>query len=50
MRSARTCAERLAPYKHPRRLHRVAALPQNALGKLQRHRLREGRVLGEPPE
>jgi malonyl-CoA/methylmalonyl-CoA synthetase len=43
-------ASRLAPYKHPRRLHRVAALPKNALGKLQRHRLQEGRVLGEPPE
>ncbi len=41
------CAERLAPYKHPRRLHRVAELPKNALGKLQRHRLSEGRVLPE---
>jgi malonyl-CoA/methylmalonyl-CoA synthetase len=41
------CAARLAPYKHPRRLHRVAELPKNALGKLQRHRLSEGRVLPE---
>jgi malonyl-CoA/methylmalonyl-CoA synthetase len=44
------CASRLAPYKHPRRVHRVAELPRNALGKLQRQRLREGRVLPEPPE
>jgi malonyl-CoA/methylmalonyl-CoA synthetase len=43
----RHCAERLAPYKHPRELHWVAALPRNALGKLQRHRLRDGRVLPE---
>jgi malonyl-CoA/methylmalonyl-CoA synthetase len=43
----RHCAERLAPYKHPRLLHQVAALPRNALGKLERHRLREGRVLPE---
>ena len=41
------CAERLAPYKHPRIVHRVAALPRNALGKLQRHRLRDGSVLPE---
>jgi malonyl-CoA/methylmalonyl-CoA synthetase len=46
----RHCAERLAPYKHPRRIHRVAELPKNALGKLQRQRLREGRVLPEPAE
>jgi malonyl-CoA/methylmalonyl-CoA synthetase len=43
----RHCGERLAPYKHPRALHWVAALPRNALGKLQRHRLRDGRVLPE---
>ncbi len=46
----RHLADRLAPYKHPRQLHRVPELPRNALGKLQRHRLRAGRVLGEPPE
>ncbi len=40
----RHCAERLVAYKHPRRLHWVAELPRNALGKLQRHRLRDGRV------
>ncbi len=39
------CTERLAAYKHPRIVHRVAALPRNALGKLQRHRLRDGNVL-----
>ncbi len=39
------CAERLAAYKHPRIVHRVAALPRNALGKLQRHRLCDGSVL-----
>ncbi|MDE0885197.1 MAG: AMP-binding protein [Myxococcota bacterium] len=38
-------ASRLAPYKHPRILFRVDALPRNALGKLQKHRLQGGRVL-----
>ena len=33
---------RLAYYKRPRRTHRIAALPRNALGKVQRHLL-------EPP-
>ena len=31
--------ERLAYYKRPRRTYRIAALPRNALGKVQRHRL-----------
>ena len=31
--------ERLAYYKRPRRTHRIAALPRNALGKVQRHQL-----------
>ena len=31
--------ERLAYYKRPRRTHRIAALPRNALGKVQRHHL-----------
>ena len=31
--------ERLAYYKRPRRTHRIAALPRNALGKVQRQRL-----------
>ena len=34
----------LAPFKHPRALHRVDALPRNALGKVQKHRLRAGHV------
>jgi malonyl-CoA/methylmalonyl-CoA synthetase len=42
------CASLLAPYKHPRRVHRVGELPKNALGKLQRQRLRDGQVLPEP--
>jgi len=39
--------DRLAPFKHPRALHPVAALPRNALGKVQKHRLEDGRVLPE---
>ena len=39
--------DRLAPYKHPRLLHFVAALPRNALGKTQKHRLVGGRILPE---
>ena len=35
----------LAPFKHPRALHRVEALPRNALGKVQKHRLSKGEVL-----
>ncbi len=31
--------ERLAYYKRPRRTYRIAALPRNALGKVQRHQL-----------
>jgi len=38
-------ADRLAPYKHPRILHAVDSLPRNALGKVQKHRLRDGSVL-----
>ena len=37
----------LAPFKHPRTLHRVDALPRNALGKVQKHRLADGAVLPE---
>jgi len=37
--------DRLAAYKHPRRLWRVEQLPRNALGKVQKHRLAGGRVL-----
>jgi acyl-coenzyme A synthetase/AMP-(fatty) acid ligase len=32
-------AERLAPFKCPRRLHFVEALPRNALGKVLKHEL-----------
>ena len=39
--------DRLAPYKHPRGLHLVDALPRNALGKVQKHRLSGGEVLAE---
>ena len=35
------CRERLAPYKVPRAWHIVAALPQNALGKVRKAMLRE---------
>ncbi len=34
-------AERLAPYKRPKRVHHVAQLPRNALGKVTRSELRE---------
>ena len=37
----RLCAERLAPYKRPRAYRVVASLPRNAMGKVQRDRLRE---------
>ena len=37
--------DELAPFKHPRELHIVDALPRNALGKVQKHRLDRGRVL-----
>ncbi|MBK7947324.1 MAG: AMP-binding protein [Deltaproteobacteria bacterium] len=40
--------DRLAPFKHPRALYGVEALPRNALGKVQKHRLAAGRVLPEP--
>jgi acyl-CoA synthetase (AMP-forming)/AMP-acid ligase II len=32
-------AEHLAPYKRPRLIHYLDALPRNALGKVQRHQL-----------
>jgi malonyl-CoA/methylmalonyl-CoA synthetase len=43
----RFLADRLAPYKQPRLLHALDALPRNALGKVQKHRLRDGRVVGD---
>jgi malonyl-CoA/methylmalonyl-CoA synthetase len=39
--------DRLAPFKQPRALHRVEALPRNALGKVQKHRFDSGRVRPE---
>ena len=33
------CAERLAPYKRPRRWERIDEVPRNALGKVVRHEL-----------
>ena len=38
---------RLASYKHPRALHSIGSLPRNALGKVQKHRLAQGRVRAE---
>jgi malonyl-CoA/methylmalonyl-CoA synthetase len=40
-------ADQLAPYKYPRAFHIIDALPRNALGKVQKHRLDAGRVLIE---
>jgi acyl-CoA synthetase (AMP-forming)/AMP-acid ligase II len=36
-----SCAEQLADYKRPRRVHVVAELPRNATGKVLKHLLRE---------
>lgn len=41
---------RLAGYKHPQRVYAVDALPRNALGKVQRHRLAESAAGREPVE
>ncbi len=38
---------RLASFKHPRALYIVDALPRNALGKVQKHRLQDGIVRPE---
>lgn len=38
---------RLASFKHPRALYVVDALPRNALGKVQKHRLQDGIVRPE---
>ncbi len=35
------CREQIAGFKVPRRFHRVESLPRNALGKVQKHLLRE---------
>ena len=35
------CRDQLASFKKPRRVHFVATLPRNALGKIQKHVLRE---------
>jgi fatty-acyl-CoA synthase len=39
--TANHCSGQLAPYKHPRHLKFVDALPRNATGKVQKFRLRE---------
>jgi acyl-CoA synthetase (AMP-forming)/AMP-acid ligase II len=44
----RFLADRLAPYKQPRLVHAVEALPRNALGKVQKHRLHDGQIIPEP--
>jgi o-succinylbenzoate---CoA ligase len=44
------CRERLAPYKVPKRVRPVAALPRNRAGKLLRARLRASGDRGEPPD
>jgi acyl-coenzyme A synthetase/AMP-(fatty) acid ligase len=44
------CRERLAPYKAPKRVRPVAALPRNRAGKLLRGRLRASGDRGEPPD
>jgi malonyl-CoA/methylmalonyl-CoA synthetase len=43
----RFLGDRLASYKQPRLLHAVSELPRNALGKVQKHRLRDGQVVDE---
>ena len=40
----RWIGDRLAAFKHPRALYAVSALPRNALGKVQKHRLEAGSV------
>ena len=35
------CARQLASFKVPRTVHRIDALPRNAMGKIQKHRLTE---------
>ena len=42
--------ESLAAYKHPRIVHHLDSLPHNALGKVQKHRLAEGRIVPEPSD
>ena len=36
--------ERIAGYKIPRTFYRLSLLPRNALGKIQKHRLKERRI------
>lgn len=43
----RWIGDQLAAFKHPRALHPVEALPRNALGKVQKHRLEAGHVRPE---
>ena len=46
----RFLGDQLAGFKHPRAIHIVEELPRNALGKIQKHRLADGRVRDEEPD
>jgi malonyl-CoA/methylmalonyl-CoA synthetase len=41
------CRKSLAGYKKPRRVAFADALPRNALGKVLKHRVREGLIKGK---
>jgi fatty-acyl-CoA synthase len=43
------CRDRLADYKHPRRVCQLDALPRNALGKVDKQALRERAIASPPP-
>ena len=43
------CRDHLASYKKPRRVLFIDALPRNAMGKIQKHILRESLKLDSPP-
>ncbi|CAN5705183.1 acyl-CoA synthetase [soil metagenome] len=43
------CRARIAGFKKPRHVHFVASLPRNALGKVQKHVLREQLAAERPP-
>jgi malonyl-CoA/methylmalonyl-CoA synthetase len=44
------CRAQLAPFKRPRRFVRVDELPRNALGKLEKHRLRISGTVHQTPK
>jgi malonyl-CoA/methylmalonyl-CoA synthetase len=41
------CRERLAAYKRPREIYFLDSLPRNALGKVEKHRLKAGIIRSE---